>query len=262
MNEASRVYLVDIQQKLITLYDAEELQTLCFVLGIDYDSLRGGAKQTKVNSLIMFMGRNGRLPELVEQTREDRNHVVWPDLPEHFELPQVVGDNGYGPATYVVNTGGGAYVHGSVATGGGNFTGRDNWVAGDAIGGDQVELSGDFRGGVVNVDSHLEHAVQSIAAMPQGTPEDKAELARLIAQLRGMLAQVPPELAADAGSIARRVEVLAEEAQNDHPDQSLINEIGDGLQRAARRLAPRLPQLLPLVGVILDTIRFMTTSRP
>lgn len=260
MNEASRQYLIDVQQKLITLYDAEELQTLCFVLGIDYDSLRGGAKQTKVNSLIMFMGRNGRLPELVEQAREDRNHVIWPELPEHFELPQVVEDNGYG-TTYVVNTGGGAYVQGSVATGGGNFTGRDNWVAGDAISGDQVELSGDFRGGVVNVDSHLEHAVQSIAAMPHGTPQDKADLARLIAQLRGMLAQVPPELAADAGSIARRVEVLAEEAQNEKPDQSLINEIGDGLKRAARRLAPRLPQLLPLVGVILDTIRYMTASR-
>lgn len=260
MNEASRQYLVDIQHKLITLYDAEELQTLCFVLGIDYDSLRGGAKQTKVNSLIMFMGRNGRLPELVEQAREDRNHVVWPDLPEQFELPQVVEDNGYG-TTYVVNTGGGTYVQGSVATGGGNFTGRDNWVAGDVIGGDQMELSGDFRGSVVNIDSHLEHAVQSIAAMPHGTQQEKAELARLIAQLRGMLAQAPPELAADAGSIARRVELLAEEAQNEKPDQSLITEIGDGLKRAARRLAPRLPQLLPLVGVILDTIRFMTAPR-
>ncbi|MEZ4518033.1 MAG: hypothetical protein R3C44_14840 [Chloroflexota bacterium] len=79
MNQASLDYLVDLQKKVYTLYDAEELQTLCFMLGVDYDSLRGNAKQTKVNSLILRMARTGRLEDLVDQASQDRTHVEWYD---------------------------------------------------------------------------------------------------------------------------------------------------------------------------------------
>lgn len=259
MNEASLSYLVDLQKKVYSLYDAEELQTLCFMLGVDYDSLRGNAKQTKVNSLIMRMARTGRLADLVDQASQDRTHVEWYDPPEDLELPEMTE---YGAAaTYYVNTGGGAFVQGSV-TAGGAFAGRDHIVQGDAVGGDSYDLSGDFRGSAVNVNSRLDHAMQSIATMPHGTPEQRETLAGLLVELRTVLAQAPPEQAADADAIARRIEVLAEEAENQNPDRALIEQIADSVRRAAGKLAPKLPRLLPLLAAIFELVRAVTRNGP
>ena len=258
MNEASLNYLVDLQKKVYTLYDAEELQTLCFMLGVDYDSLRGNAKQTKVNALILRMARTGRLEDLVDQASQDRTHVEWYDPPENLELPEI-SEFGSTMATYYVNTGGGAFVQGSV-TAGGAFAGRDHVVHGNAIGGSAYELSGDFHGSVVNVDSRLEHVAQSIAAMPHGTPEEKERLSGLVDELRGVLAQAPPEQSADADAIARRIEVMAEEAENQHPDRDLIEQIGDSVRRAAGRLAPKLPRLLPILTAIFELVRSLTAN--
>ncbi len=258
MNEASLAYMVDLQKKVYTLYDAEELQTLCFMLGVDYDSLRGNAKQTKVNSLILRMARTGRLEDLVDQASQDRTHVEWYDPPENLELPEIT-EYGSAVATYYVNTGGGAFVQGSV-TAGGAFAGRDHVVQGDAVDGDSYDLSGDFRGSAVNINSRLEHATQSIAAMPHGSPEERERLAGLLGELRDVLAQAPPEQAADADAIARRIEVLAEEAENQNPDRDLIEQIGDSVRRAAGKLAPKLPRLLPILTAIFELIRSITRN--
>lgn len=256
MNEASLNYLVDLQKKIYTLYDAEELQTLCFMLGVDYDSLRGNAKQTKVNSLILRMARTGRLEDLVDQASVDRTHVEWYYPPQDLELPEIA-ENGSLSATYYVNTGGGAFVQGSV-TAGGTFVGRDYAVQGNAIGGDSYELSGDFRGAVVNVNSRLDHAVQSVAAIPYATPEERDRLAGLLGELRVVLADAPPEAAADADAIARRVEVLADETANQHPDAALIEQIAESVRRVAGKLAPKLPRLLPLLAAIFELVRSIT----
>jgi hypothetical protein len=253
MNDASLSYLVDLQKKVYSLYDAEELQTLCFMLGVDYDSLRGNAKQTKVNALILRLARTGRLQDLIDQASEDRTHVDWFDPPENLELPDIA-EHGTTATTYYVNTGGGAFVGGSV-TSGGAFAGRDHLVQGDQVGGDRYDLSGDFRGAAVNINSRLEHAVQSVTGMPHGTPEDRERLAGLLGELRSVLAQAPPEQAADADAIARRIEVLAEEAENQNPDKALIDQIADSVRRAAGKLAPKLPRLLPILTAIFELVR-------
>ncbi len=87
MNEASRQFMADLQGKLSQYFNIEEIETLTFVLGIDYDSLRGGTKPTKVNSLISDVARNGRLEELLREVRRLRGNVTWPDMPAGFELP-------------------------------------------------------------------------------------------------------------------------------------------------------------------------------
>ncbi|MEZ4518034.1 MAG: hypothetical protein R3C44_14845 [Chloroflexota bacterium] len=74
-------------------------------------------------------------------------------------------------------------------TAGGAFAGRDYVIQGDAIGGDAYELSGDFRGSAVNINSRLEHATQSVTTMPHGTPEEREHLAGLLTELRGVLAR-------------------------------------------------------------------------
>jgi AAA+ ATPase superfamily predicted ATPase len=61
---------------IITSYfNLEELRTLYFDLGIDYDSLSGMGKGGKARELIMFMERHGRLDELVRLITEYRPSI-------------------------------------------------------------------------------------------------------------------------------------------------------------------------------------------
>ena len=77
MNEESRVFLAELQKNLTDYFSLEEIETLAFIMGVDYDSLRGATKPTKVNSLIMALSRQGQIElqvehltaDLVEETR-------------------------------------------------------------------------------------------------------------------------------------------------------------------------------------------------
>ncbi len=53
-----------IQERLLR-YNLEELAQLCFALNVDYDELAGQTKSAKTRELVQFMGRRGRLDELI-----------------------------------------------------------------------------------------------------------------------------------------------------------------------------------------------------
>jgi hypothetical protein len=57
--------------------DLEELRTLCFDLGVDYDSLRGEGKAAKIRELIALLRRNNRVPQLIVALNVIRPHVQW-----------------------------------------------------------------------------------------------------------------------------------------------------------------------------------------
>ena len=80
MNEESRLFLADVQSKLNTYFSGEEIETLAFVLGIDYDALRGGTKPTKVNALILDAARKGQIAQLLGWARRERTNVTWPEM--------------------------------------------------------------------------------------------------------------------------------------------------------------------------------------
>lgn len=57
-------------------FDLSGVRTLCFVLGVDYDSLPGQGKTGKVRELVMYMVRRNRTSELADAiTRE--NPAAW-----------------------------------------------------------------------------------------------------------------------------------------------------------------------------------------
>jgi hypothetical protein len=63
---------------ILTLhFDLEELRTLCFDLGVDYDSLRGEGKAAKARELIAYMQRRGQLDRLIAETKKLRPEVDW-----------------------------------------------------------------------------------------------------------------------------------------------------------------------------------------
>lgn len=56
-------------QFIIDKFDREEMRTLCWELGVDYDNLRGEGKAGKARELVAYMQRYDRLPELAAKVR-------------------------------------------------------------------------------------------------------------------------------------------------------------------------------------------------
>ena len=251
MNEESRLFLADVQAKLNTYFSGEEIETLAFVLGIDYDALRGGTKPTKINSLIMDAARKGQLGPLLAWARDERSNVTWPNAPARLALPAGAAEEGGATVFQIgtLNTGGGGFLAGPVSAGGDVQAGRKD-VGGDEIKGSKYVMSGDFRGAVLNIESRLENVVQTLGTMPNAAPDQRQELARLVGELKAALAQVSPEAVGDATNLTKRVEALAEEAAGDAPDPEYVRDLGESLRRAAGKL----PGVATLVAAIVELV--------
>jgi hypothetical protein len=257
MNEASRQFLADVQGKLSQYFSGEEIETMAFVLGIDYDSLRGGTKPTKVNSLIADLARRGRLVDLIAEARKQRGNVTWPDVPPNFELPQgAAGSETDGATIYQIgtlNTAGGAFIGGGITAGGDVNAGQKS-VAGDEVGGSKYVMSGDFRGAMLNIESRLDNVTQTIGGAPAVSPDQKEQLSQAVAQLKQMLGRISPEQLPDAEALARRVSALADEAIAPNPDREAVVELGEIVRRAAGKLAGSAPGVVALVATIVELV--------
>jgi hypothetical protein len=87
MSISTATYLTTLHRLLDQYFSLEEIRTLCFDLGVDYESVRGEGKSARIRELILALGRNGRLPELIGLVQEQRRHVHWPPAPPDFQLP-------------------------------------------------------------------------------------------------------------------------------------------------------------------------------
>lgn len=67
-------------------FSNEEINSLCFDLGIDYEHLRGQTKLGKIEDLLMYLIRRKRLAELVDVCRQQRPDTLWSDPPPTEEL--------------------------------------------------------------------------------------------------------------------------------------------------------------------------------
>ena len=72
LESSSRKSLVDLRHNLLTHFSEDELRTLCFDLGVDFEALSGENKDGKVRELVAFLERRGRIPELIATCRELR----------------------------------------------------------------------------------------------------------------------------------------------------------------------------------------------
>lgn len=62
---------------LVKYFSIEELNTLCFEMGIEHDNLLGGTRDVKARVLIKYAERRGRLRELLERAMNDRPNADW-----------------------------------------------------------------------------------------------------------------------------------------------------------------------------------------
>lgn len=74
-------YMRDLRRQMVALFSLGELSTLAFDLSVDWDSLEGGEIISKVQSLILYLARRGRLNDLITLLREGRPGANWPEVP-------------------------------------------------------------------------------------------------------------------------------------------------------------------------------------
>ncbi|MGD9100910.1 MAG: hypothetical protein PVF45_10560, partial [Anaerolineae bacterium] len=67
--------LTQLHRAIVDHFDLEELRTLCYDLGVNYDDLRGEALSGKARELILKMGRQGQLDELLSLLAQTRPHL-------------------------------------------------------------------------------------------------------------------------------------------------------------------------------------------
>jgi hypothetical protein len=75
--DLTREQLVELRREIVEHFNDEELRTLCFDIGADYESLPAQGKEGKARELIALQQRLGKLTELIAACRAARPNVKW-----------------------------------------------------------------------------------------------------------------------------------------------------------------------------------------
>lgn len=73
--------IVTFMGNLKSAFNDSDLQTLCFVLTIPYENLAAKNHDGRIQELITYGQRHGRLSDLTAYCRRERPHIAWPDFP-------------------------------------------------------------------------------------------------------------------------------------------------------------------------------------
>ena len=77
--DINELYESEPNNKLFdNIFSEDELRTLCFEMGIDYDSLPGQGKSAKARDLVEYCDRRGRVDELLDRCHRERPGGNWP----------------------------------------------------------------------------------------------------------------------------------------------------------------------------------------
>ena len=123
---------------------------------------------------------------------------------------------------------------------------------------DRFNMSGDFRGAIINIKSTLTNVQQSIGDIPSNDDTSRKELESLIGQLSEALQKVPAEHQEQAQAVAETAKVLVDTAKAEKPNKTMLQISGEGLKQAAQNLAGVMPTVLTIAGQIVMTIAKLT----
>jgi len=123
---------------------------------------------------------------------------------------------------------------------------------------DRFNMSGDFRGAIINIKSTLTNVQQSIGDISSTDETARKELESLIGQLSEALQKVPAEHQEQAQAVAETAKVLVDTAKAEKPNKTMLQISGEGLKQAAQNLAGVMPTVLTIAGQIVMTIAKLT----
>lgn len=123
---------------------------------------------------------------------------------------------------------------------------------------DRFNMSGDFRGAIVNIKSTLTNVQQSVGEIHSNDESARKELESLIAQLSEALEKVPAGQEEQAQAVAETAKVLVDTAKAEKPNKTMLQISGEGLKQAAQNLAEVMPTVVTIASQIVMTITKLT----
>lgn len=123
---------------------------------------------------------------------------------------------------------------------------------------DRFNMSGDFRGAIVNIKSTLTNVQQSVGEIHSNDESARKELESLIAQLSEALEKVPAGQEEQAQAVAETAKVLVDTAKAEKPNKTMLQISGEGLKQAAQNLAEVMPTVVTIASQIVMTIAKLT----
>lgn len=122
---------------------------------------------------------------------------------------------------------------------------------------DRFNMSGDFRGAIVNIKSTLNNVQQSVGEIRTDDQAARRELESLIAQLSEALEKVPEGKQEQAEAVAETAKALIDTAKAEKPNKTTVQITAQGLKQAAQNLVDVLPAVVTIAGQIALTVAKM-----
>lgn len=123
---------------------------------------------------------------------------------------------------------------------------------------DKFNMSGDFRGSVINIKSTLTNVQQSVGDIRNGEEATRKELEKLIGELSAALQSVPPENQEQAEAVAETAKALVDAAKAENPNKTILQISGEGLKQAAQTLAGVMPSVVTIASQIVLMVAKLT----
>jgi hypothetical protein len=123
---------------------------------------------------------------------------------------------------------------------------------------DRYNMSGDFRGAIINIKSTLTNVQQSVGEIHSNDEIARKELETLIGQLSEALQKIPAENQEQAQAVAETAKVLVDTAKAEKPNKTMLQISSEGLKRAAQNLAEVMPVIATIAGQIVMTVAKLT----
>lgn len=233
---AADAYPAELQGLITATFSRSELADLCLHLGVNFDSLPDAGLDAQARELILLLARQGRLPALLAALWAERPLVDWPPVPPDFRPP----------------------VAAAAPLGGGTTVGTanaENMIIGPnahmtITHGPRYDLSGDFRGALLNIESTLRDTRQTIQNLPAADDAARADLLRMVGQLDKALRSAPPGREEAAAEVADMTQALVDAAGAEKPKKPAIRALSEGLKEAAEVLLDDLPAVVEIAARI------------
>ena len=119
---------------------------------------------------------------------------------------------------------------------------------------DEFNMSGDFRGAIINIKSKLTDVQQSVGDIRTGDESTRKDLEKLIEQLSEALQKIPVEKQEQAQAVAETAKALVDTAKAEKPNKTMVQITGEGLKQAAQNLADVMPTVVTIAGQIALTV--------
>lgn len=72
--------IVNIRRMIVGRFSLEDIQVICFDIGIDYEDLHGSTKSGKTASLMKFVKRYKKLPDLISAIQYNDPNIDWSQI--------------------------------------------------------------------------------------------------------------------------------------------------------------------------------------